>query len=127
MSNGEEERKDDFGEGTFEDLVTFFEEMVHTMVPDVEYELEANEERGGLEFDFYFESEDKIGLFIGKKALNINIMQMWLRAQQIFPHNRYIYINVWRPDDESRRDAQCFVDKNLQRDFAYHVERECRQ
>lgn len=54
-------------------------------------------------------SNELVGLLLGAKYVNIKLICMLLRIQQVFPHDRYIKIKLYKPDGS----LQVFEDRNV--------------
>lgn len=107
----EEVRDEDFGLGTFDDMVMMLESIIHSIIPSADglYELVGREDRYGIYVDIAFQDDNFIGLFLGRKKKNLDMMVHWIRAQQVFPADRYIHFTICKSDGTIQR----FVDKNV--------------
>jgi hypothetical protein len=111
------ERADGFGLGTFNDMTKMLERIIHSVVPSIEgsYDLQGREDRSGIYIDIQFKEDASLGLFFGRHKRNVYMLIDWIRAQQIFPADRYIYFNVAKPDGTVQSVVSKRVSKHYKR------------
>lgn len=85
-------RSEDFGNGTYEDLVEIVGRLMRTVVPKANFTVTGDENRSRLLFTFHFDGPQHVGLFLGRGMVNLQMIQQYIRSQQLFPHDRYIKI-----------------------------------
>jgi len=85
-------------EGSFEDMVSFLETIVHSLMPEADgsYDIYATveEDSSSLTVNFKFSEDSFVGLLIGRKMRNILMLRTWLISQQIFIVGRAKDINI---------------------------------
>lgn len=111
------ERAEGFGLGTFEDMTKMLEQIIYSIVPSIKggYELQGREDRSGIYIDIQFKEDVSLGLFFGRHKRNVYMLIDWVRAQQIFPADRYIYFNVAKPDGTVQSVVSKRVSKHYRR------------
>ena len=99
------------GVGNFDDLVRFVESIVYTLIPkaDKQFTVTGDQNRKRLAFTIKFDNDDYVGLFFGYGMSNLNALLQLVRAQQVFPHDRYIQLSVVRSDG----NEQVFLNKDV--------------
>lgn len=106
------DRDEDFGLGDFKDMLNAFANVLHWMVPDVEKEVYGNHSREEVKVDIHLEDPNDAGLVLGSKMSNLALYQRFLRAQQVWPHNRFVKIVLHKGPDEDA-ETQVFVDRKV--------------
>jgi hypothetical protein len=105
----EMERDEDFGLGTYEDMLMAVKHITSMIIPNVAVEVTGGENQKRLLVEFHFQSPDNIGLFLGRKLANLKMLQRFVRAQQLYPHDRYIKMVI----NKGNGDTQSFMDTNV--------------
>jgi hypothetical protein len=111
------ERAEGFGLGTFDDMTKMLEQIIYSVVPSLKgtYQLQGREDRSGIYIDVTFNQDVSLGLFFGRHKRNVYMLIDWIRAQQIFPADRYIYFNVAKPDGTVQSVVSKRVSKHYKR------------
>lgn len=105
-----DERSENFGLGTFDDLTVFVDELAESLAPKVNFDIESDQDQRRLRFIFRFSSSDNVGLFLGSRKSNLELIKRFVRQQQIYPHDRFIRIELDKPDEV---ENQVFWDRNV--------------
>lgn len=103
------ERDEDFGLGTYEEMLTAVKHITSMIIPNVPVEVTGDENQKRLLVEFRFQSPENIGLFLGRKLANLKMLQRFIRAQQIYPHDRYIRVRIYKGNGETQE----FLDTNV--------------
>lgn len=103
------ERDEGFGLGTYKEMLEALTHIVRMIIPNVPFEITGDENQKRLLVQVDFESPKNIGLFLGRKLANLKMIQRFVRAQQIYPHDRYIKVVI----NKGNGDSQTFMDTNV--------------
>jgi transcription antitermination factor NusA-like protein len=96
----EETTKDFKGVGSVEDMLSFLDTIVHSIMPDadgcysISLVLDKPEKPAKVQVVFNFEDDKFVGLLIGKKMRNILMIRTWLISQQIYIINKIKDIEI---------------------------------
>ncbi|MBF86068.1 MAG: hypothetical protein CL489_16565 [Acidobacteria bacterium] len=99
------------GFGDWSDVLGFVEGLVSTLVPSAigRFKLEMDENRQRVRIRFKFDQDKHIGLFVGCMHSNLRALGVILRSQQIYPHNRYLRMEI----EDSKGNVSAFENRDV--------------
>lgn len=103
------ERDENFGLGTYDEMLQMVKHIANVIIPGTNLTVSGDENQKRLLVEFHFDKPDDIGLFLGRKLRNLKMFQRFIRAQQLYPHDRYIKIIIHKGNGET----QTFMDTNV--------------
>lgn len=109
----QEQRDEDFGLGTFEELCRHVADMVGSFVDDMK--MEADYSQNCICFKFIVPNQRNAAYLIGTNQKNIECLQTFMQSQQIYPQNRLLKVEVEKEQVEEDSDygqVQTFWDSD---------------
>jgi len=96
-------RDEDFGLGTFDDLLKVVLYLCQMIIPQERVRIEGSESQKRVRLEYHFKSNRNIGLFLGRGKENLKALSRIGRIQQMFPHDRFIQHVVFKEDGSTQQ------------------------